>query len=72
MQDCERCGARANGQYELFDYCAHCSANLCHDCMKKGCCKKVPADSGSEADDEETQIVRAAKKVRQDLDKGAS
>lgn len=49
---CERCGATTNPQsYELFDYCATCSKNLCGACMAKGCCGKTPAESGQAADD---------------------
>lgn len=49
MFDCERCGASAGG-WALFDYCAHCSRNLCDECMEKGCCGRVPAQSGSQDD----------------------
>lgn len=35
---------------DLFDYCLTCSKNLCPDCMEKGCCGKVPAESGEEHD----------------------
>ncbi len=48
---CERCGKRSREEtYELFDYCAECSANLCPACMKKGCCGHEPAKSGQEQD----------------------
>ena len=53
MNQCERCHRTAgyvNGVKEAFDYCADCSRNLCPECMAKGCCKNVPAVSGSEAD----------------------
>jgi hypothetical protein len=55
--ECERCHARTNPKsYELYDYCAVCSKNLCPACMAKGCCGNVPALSGAaddaEADDE--------------------
>ncbi len=54
---CERCGAGAKG-YGLLDYCAKCSKNLCDDCMKKGCCGIVPAQSGMGDDcGEETQTT---------------
>ncbi len=46
---CERCGTEATG-WDLFDYCANCSQNLCPKCMKQGCCDIVPALSGMEAD----------------------
>ena len=47
--ECERCQARIPaGSYELFDYCALCSKNLCDRCMEKGCCGKRPAESGME------------------------
>lgn len=48
---CEQCGAKPKGEYELLDYCANCSKDLCPACMEKGCCKKVPAESGLAADD---------------------
>lgn len=47
---CERCGKSAKG-FELFDYCALCSKNLCPSCMAKGHCGQTPARSGMEADD---------------------
>jgi hypothetical protein len=47
---CERCNAKAQGAYGILDYCAHCSKDLCDDCMAKGCCGHVPADSGEKAD----------------------
>lgn len=46
---CERCGKGTTG-YDLHDYCALCSRNLCADCMEKGCCGHVPAKSGSNED----------------------
>lgn len=49
--NCERCGATPKGQYDLFDYCALCSKNLCPKCMEEGCCGKVPAKSGMDDDD---------------------
>lgn len=53
--NCERCGATPTS-YELLDYCATCSKNLCADCMKAGCCGAVPAASGAGHDhDEETE-----------------
>ena len=48
---CERCGAKPEGEYALLDYCANCAKDLCPDCMKKGCCWKVPAESGLAEDD---------------------
>jgi len=45
LQTCERCRAKAKG-YDLHDYCARCSKNLCEDCMAKGCCRLTPAESG--------------------------
>lgn len=51
---CERCGAATKG-YGLWDYCAHCSRNLCDQCMAKGCCGHVPADSGEKADSERVE-----------------
>lgn len=50
MKKCERCGAQPKGEFGLLDYCLHCSRDLCDDCMKKGCCGHVPANSGSQAD----------------------
>ena len=50
MKECERCGARPVGEYDLLDYCAFCSQDLCAKCMAQGCCDEVPALSGS-ADD---------------------
>ena len=50
--ECERCHSQASG-YNLFDYCAVCSTNLCPHCMAEGCCGNVPAVSGMEADDGE-------------------
>lgn len=51
---CERCGAKRSrpdaGPYDLLDYCAHCSKDLCDACMAKGCCGHVPADSGLATD----------------------
>jgi hypothetical protein len=52
MRRCERCGISATGPYQLLDYCATCAKNLCTICMTRGCCGKVPAESGSEADAE--------------------
>jgi hypothetical protein len=51
MSKCERCGKAPSG-YTLFDYCAHCSKNLCDDCMTKGCCGHVPAVSGMDEQDD--------------------
>jgi hypothetical protein len=51
--ECERCGAKPQGEYGLHDYCAICSKNLCEKCMKEGCCKNKPAKSGAEVDDHE-------------------
>ena len=47
--NCERCGAEPEG-YDLFDYCAVCSKNLCSRCAKNGCCRHRPMKSGMEAD----------------------
>lgn len=46
---CERCGATATG-WDLWDYCALCSSNLCDSCMEHGCCGSIPAVSGLEED----------------------
>lgn len=50
MKKCERCGAAPEGEYGLLDYCATCSKDLCGACMAKGCCGKVPAESGQSND----------------------
>ncbi len=53
MSQCERCRSKtAANTYNLFDYCAKCSKNLCPTCMKEGCCGVVPAVSGMEMDEE--------------------
>lgn len=63
---CERCGARkssqAAGAYDLLDYCAVCSADLCDACMAKGCCSNVPARSGSQEDDDYVNEARRGNK----------
>ena len=33
------------GQYHLLAYCANCSRDLCPDCVEKGCCGHVPAET---------------------------
>ena len=53
---CERCGAEPEG-YDLFDYCAECSQNLCSKCMRAGCCGSVPATSGMGEDDPEDDEI---------------
>jgi hypothetical protein len=56
MKLCERCGRSTDqltaNRFELFDYCAVCSKNLCNDCMEDGCCGNKPALSGTEEEDE--------------------
>ncbi len=55
---CERCGCkpdRGPDNYELFDYCAECSTNLCAECMKGGCCGVTPAASGMEDGDDDAR-----------------
>jgi hypothetical protein len=54
MKKCERCGASPQG-YELLDYCAVCSTDLCGHCIAEGCCGNVPAVSGMEADNEDIE-----------------
>lgn len=49
---CERCGVGITG-YDLHDFCAACSRNLCEKCMAKGCCGAKPAKSGHAMDDDE-------------------
>lgn len=44
---CERCTYKPVG-FELLDYCAVCSKDLCVACMAQGCCGNVPALSGTE------------------------
>jgi len=54
---CEKCGAKPQG-YDMLDYCAICSKDLCRKCMaEKGCCGHIPALSGEKADfgEENTQ-----------------
>ena len=46
---CERCHKESEG-YNLHDYCAKCSKNLCAVCMTKGCCGSKPAKSGMAVD----------------------
>jgi hypothetical protein len=46
---CERCRKSADG-FDLLDYCAKCSKDLCEACMKAGCCGSVPAESGTDSD----------------------
>lgn len=56
---CERCGSRGTlitkgpfaGTYQMLDFCAECSKDLCDECMKKGCCGHAPALSGNEDED---------------------
>ncbi len=51
MTKCERCGGTTPpGSFNLMDYCAKCSKNLCPKCMAEGCCGKVPAESGNQQD----------------------
>lgn len=38
---CEGCSKKTEG-YDLFDYCEHCSANLCPDCMANKPCRESP------------------------------
>lgn len=50
MKRCESCGTKYPnaecGEYDLFDYCAVCSRDLCDRCLAKGCCGHVPGKSG--------------------------
>lgn len=50
---CERCGTETRA-YELFDFCAICSKNLCDKCVKRGCCENIPAKSGEKLEEEES------------------
>ena len=63
MQTCEKCGKKASGKYELLDYCAKCSKNLCDDCMAAGHCGETPAKSGMDADQSDGDAELA--KIRQ-------
>jgi hypothetical protein len=55
MKKCEKCGkAPPPDSYQLFDYCAVCSKDLCPDCMAKGHCGHTPALSGMGEDYSET------------------
>lgn len=51
---CERCGASkphpGASPYDMLDYCAECSRDLCDRCMGTGCCGHVPALSGCDED----------------------
>jgi len=51
---CERCGKAPLG-YDLLDYCAECSRDLCDKCMERGCCGHIPAISGEAEDVAEDQ-----------------
>ncbi len=51
---CESCGASPAG-YQLLDFCAECSRDLCNRCMEAGCCGHVPAISGLADDAEELE-----------------
>lgn len=48
-KQCERCGKEPVG-YDLLDYCAECSRDLCDKCMELGCCGHIPAISGDAED----------------------
>jgi len=50
--ECEACDREPIG-VQVFDYCARCRKRLCPECMSKGCCGEVPAESGRIADMEE-------------------
>lgn len=62
---CERCGkdsrdeayTRACGTIpsDFWDYCAHCSKNLCPACMDAGRCHENPATEQHEAYKEEDE-----------------
>lgn len=46
IDNCEGCGKTPptitagpfKGQHNLFDYCVHCSQNLCEECLGKETC----------------------------------
>jgi hypothetical protein len=56
MKTCEHCGVDKPrpeaSEFDLMDYCAECFADLCDECMAKGCCDVTPARSGNRADQE--------------------
>jgi len=49
MVVCTRCGVK--GSDEEIDCCEKCRSDLCPDCMKKGCCGSVPAESAYPPED---------------------
>ena len=61
VKRCERCGAKRSrpgaGSFDLLDYCAKCSRDLCDACMENGCCGEKPALSGQAADGDEDLAV---------------
>ena len=60
---CEGGCGRSTSGFELFDYCAGCSKNLCPKCMQKGCCGHIPAESGMRADEKaEAEMERKKKR----------
>ena len=61
MTACERCKADANvDSFNLYDFCAMCSKNLCDDCMEEGCCENTPAISGLGAEEAATDAYEGA------------
>lgn len=62
MKPCERCGAPPPkitsgpfaGSSSMHDYCVHCSADLCDDCMAEGRCPDSPTGKHEREDDEAT------------------
>ena len=60
--NCEKCGKATKG-YELHDYCAVCSRNLCADCMAKGHCGNIPALSGMVESGEECPMEKSSAPV---------
>lgn len=45
---CEGCSAGSEG-WDLYDYCAVCSKNLCGDCMLKRCGERARRDGNTDA-----------------------
>jgi hypothetical protein len=57
--NCERCIAVAPG-YELFDFCKHCSKNLCDRCMEVGACRDSPDGRHHRSEDNDEPAAEVA------------
>ncbi len=54
MKACERCEfTHPKDSYDLLDYCAVCSKDLCELCLAAGCCGRVPAKTEGDDDNED-------------------